>query len=103
MFFFWDALYVNVNPTKTFSINEEKCLVLQLKIFFDGETARKNSYLFLRYGRTCKEVRRKVLGSGKQKDEEAIVHRFNAWMITTSSKRIWKQSENCPMYVPRFS
>ena len=54
----WDALNVNVNRTKTLSVNTRKCsnhefLPLQLKNTRMGETSRKNCRVVLRHGRTC--------------------------------------------------
>ena len=106
----WDALNVNVNRTKTLSINVQKCsnhefLPPQLKkISRMGETSRKK---LSRGPTTWKDMRKSTLRGivnwqTKRRNNCTQFERL-AWMITTSRKRSWKQSENCPKSVLKLS
>ena len=105
----WDALNVNVNRTKTLSINVEKMFESRISVTAIGnhQSERNLTQKLSRGPTTRKDMRtsawRGIANWQTKRQSNCTQFQRLARMITTSRRRSWKQSENCPMYVLKSS
>ena len=105
----WDALNVNVKWTRMLLINTEKCsnhefLLPQLEKLpgWVKLRAKTVAWSYDMEGHARSAWRGIVNWQSKRHSNCTQFQRL-AWMITTSRRRSWKESENHPMYALKWS